>query len=174
MSVFQTVPLWLAAGVLELLCIAMMHFLRDVFEGLPYNVSLASEYGDQALIVAVLIGLEVSKRQVERTFFQSTTFVGVALVLTLVVTLVANKTFLAHTSQIADWYHNIFVMPLFVLLLCLAIPMVIQSGRTIEQVAALTLVWFWVMMFVCDVCLGRLDQRKWLENHGFKLEERGK
>jgi hypothetical protein len=56
-------PIWVTVFILLTLCINILFPGRGKFEGLAYNISYASQLGDAALIICILIGATVLQRE---------------------------------------------------------------------------------------------------------------
>src|SRR5258708_24949568 len=57
-----TYPWWVVFAVLYFLVIGILPIIRRIFEGQTYNNCLSSEYGDVALILVIMIGVDVLRR----------------------------------------------------------------------------------------------------------------
>ena len=158
-------PLWLTFAVLYFLCIGILHIGRWAFEGHAYNTSLASEYGDVALITVVLIGVTAMSRQSHITGVLGVLDFQVTLVgMCLIAGLASN--FYLNATEVMDIYHNIFVLPLLAYLILTTVPVIFKYGTALEKTATVISIAVWTLPGLVDILTGRLDQRQWLHNHG--------
>jgi len=155
--------------ILELLPVG-----RGFFEGIPYDVSMASRLGDKLFVVVALIGVMILQRG--PTFIppwlQSgkhqvwVYFAGFAACIIISVT-----TFSEREGDVMDLYHDLFIAPIFLSLGIFLLPVIFSNGSRVEIGATLFLVFAWVGLGVYDVKTGRLKQRDWLQAHGVTFEE---
>jgi hypothetical protein len=158
--------------ILDVLCIDILYFGRERFEGFPYNICWSSQYGDRALIGCVLIGTTVLQRSLSVPVWSAD---GdnqcMLLVVSGSIAVIWNTIVLAKSGfrlgTTMDTYHNFFIVPLFVFLLGTMLPVTFQFGSATEKIMTASFVLFWIAMVWCDLKTKRLNQPKWLIDNGF-------
>ncbi len=168
------VPIWLAAFVLVILCVGVLHPMREANEGFPYNISYASEVGDICLITIVLIGLTVLQQRGLPTITlqngASADWGNFArwwgwLSLALAILWPTCIRVLQGKGTWTDFYHNIFIVPLLFFLLGVAGPLIWFVGSGQEFIWACLLLYAWAGLLLYDNFTGRLQQTLWLEKN---------
>lgn len=165
-------PTWAIALGLEFFCIGILFIMRDWYEKLPYNISVASQQGDHGIIGLVLIGVEVLKRQkhlpdwARNIVFDMPAIAVIILLAGSFYHWLVTHSKLNDSQTIADTYHNKVIVPLFVILIGILAPIIWMYGTGFEQVAAILLVLVWPATMIFDVKQGRLQQTKWLLERG--------
>ncbi|MFA5098899.1 MAG: hypothetical protein WC461_01620 [Candidatus Paceibacterota bacterium] len=165
-------PMWAVAGALYFLVIGILFIIRDWQEGLPYNISVASQQGDLALIVAILIGVEILKRQQSLPEWMGTNFqfilfavsVSFGLLYQLVVFFLGNK-----WGTAADAFHNMFIAPLLLFMLVTTVPVTVLYGVWFEKTCVIFCLLVWLLTLLFDIIDGRLQQPEWHADHGIDL-----
>ncbi len=151
--------------MLYVFCIVVLPVGRLFFEGHAYNVSLASKYGGMALIFCILIGTVVLRGQSSIPgWFGSGSF-QIALAMICVIAGVVSNNYL-NAKEVMDIYHNMFVLPLLAYLILSTVPVVFKYGTARDKKAAVAFIVIWAAFGLYDIATGRLDQPKWLADHG--------
>ncbi len=158
---------------LYVICIAILPVGREFFEGLPYNISWASQFGDLFLVGVIIIGGEILKntelnarlpantvRSQWIWFFICLTF-GAMMQLVLVNT--------RPRAMVIDTYHNVVVISLLFNLLIAAGVVIYKYGNFNQKRQAIFFLAIWLVLLVLDAINGRLDQQLWLKQHGINL-----
>ncbi len=161
----NAVPVDVLGFSLWFLCVGILHFGRWRYEGLSYNISMASELGDTALIFA---GIRAAGILQGRPFE-----VGLGMeywhMLALLLGATFSSAYVGLTNKPGqtkmDFYHNIFVAPLLFVLIFLSLPVVIQYGNWKDIVAFFSYIAVWVALLGYDGPNGRLQQPAWLKKH---------
>ena len=161
-------PIWAIALILFTLCINILFPGRNIFEGLAYNISYASQIGDTALIVTVLIMATILQR--EKTI--SDTVVagsGYQIILSCACVYVGGmwQVFIMYVNKwkrgsIMDIYHNIFIVPLFFFLFLTMTPVLRKYGTETERYFCLLLFFSWFGVVLYDLATGRLKQPEFM------------
>lgn len=172
-SFFAETPIWALALILYAVTLGVIHAGRDYLEGLPYQVAYSAQFGDAALIGAVLIAATILQRggfvvpvklaevSIQIVFLVASIFLGVVV------------SFLTHESrsgQAMDTYHDVIVGPLILYLAVMLLPVIYFGGTKAEMATVFCLVLFWLALVVFDVKYKRMDQRSWLKEHGVTLK----
>lgn len=169
-GIVDTHNVWQMLGayiVLELLLIESGYEIRELSEGVPYNLSRGSKYGDRALIICLLLGISILQRSgavlphyVNNIYNQVGT-VGFAILVGIAWQM--HDVSARAVNTVTDAAHNLIVVPIFVFLFLVMAPVFVYCGTPKECGMALLLVIFWAVMVCWDAKLGRLDQPGWFE-----------
>ena len=161
-------PVWAIAMALYFVTKGVLYVIRDVSEGIPYDISYASVPGDMGLIGVVLVASAVLQRErdIAPIWTSRLTYHALSIAICIGIGLVLKA--LALLSYPADVYHNVVIVPLLLYLLMTSLPVIFAIGRRYERVGCVLLLSLWVGCFVFDLETGRLQQRTWLEN---RIEE---
>ena len=159
-------PIWAIALALYFLVIGILFIIRDLREGLPYNISVASQQGDLVLIGIILIGAEIIKRQtVSMLWMGDFNFQLILLAVSVFfgtfyqwVVVSKNKEW----GTAADAFHNLFIVPLLVFMLGATVPVILLCGTKLEWNFAIFFLVIWFATLVFDWFYGRLQQKKWI------------
>ncbi len=166
-------PMWAIALALCFLIIGILFIIRDWREGLPYNISVASQQGDLALIGIILIGVEILKRQTFSASWMGNFNFQLILLLVSVIFGIVYQWIVVVSSKrwgtAADAFHNLLIAPLLVFMLGSTVPVILSCGTRLEWNFAIFLLSVWLATLVFDWVHGRLQQTKWLANHGVDL-----
>ncbi|NTW22364.1 hypothetical protein HGA34_02335 [Candidatus Falkowbacteria bacterium] len=165
-------PIWGLALLLYLLTGFVIDAGRETLEGFSYNVSHAARYGDIGLIVIILIAVTVLKRVhilpswlTSDLLHLALAFVCLGLGVIIEVGVLANSNW--QLGQAVDIYHNLAIVPLFLYLLAILLPVTYLYGRSGEKTATILLLLLWLALVIYDASSGRLNQREWLEKNGY-------
>lgn len=166
--------LWESLLVIYFIDIGILPLGRAILEGFPYDVSLSSVYGNFCLIVAILIGATVIKRQTEPFGWINTAKFDLIFVPSALVTGVLSElTVLANSNwkpgQVTDMFHNLVIIPFFAYMLATTLPVIRYKGTKKEQIVALGCLLVWAVLFIIDFLTGRLFQRAWMSLHGVTM-----
>jgi len=172
----SNIPPFVVGMALVLICILVLLPIRERLEGLGYNNSYSSQLGDWFLAMAIEIG-RYTLVDIGRTlpFLNSTIsqlIVGVGAILVgiswqCIVTRKGPTTF-------TDAYHNVIIVPIFVGLATLLLPIAFWYGSVSEKTWVSACLLIWVILVIYDACTGRLDQSKYLVENGIKWKKRGR
>jgi hypothetical protein len=172
-AILVSMPIWSIVLVFYLLTLFVVDAGREIFEGFSYNVSFAAKYADVGLLVAILIGATILKRIPGfDSFLGAEIFQIICVAISLLISLfmISSEVLMRqkHISrQIVDIYHNILIMPLFVFLFLTLVPVIYLHGSNVERLTTLFFLLLWVVLMICDIKAGRLEQREWLVKHGY-------
>lgn len=172
---FCDIPMWLMATMLYFFVIGILFIIRDWREGLPYNISVASQQGDWALIGIILIGVEIVRRQQNllAPWLESWNIQIIWLTVSIIFGIIYQWVVIAKSREwgtVADAFHNLFIAPLLVFMLGATLPVIFIYGEYYEKVAAIMFGWVWFLTLIFDASQGRLQQAKWLwEQRGIDL-----
>lgn len=167
-TILTVTPAWFLFSVLFFLAIGILPIGRKKLEGFPYNISMASAYGDVALIAIILLAQEVLKREGGPQWMNSR-YQMFAAAMCIFIGIFGHGSVVLGSEQwgeTMDTYHNIFIVPLLVYFtLFVSLPVVITKGGVLESAAMFLLGAVWFITFFFDLREGRLQQRKYLEAH---------
>lgn len=171
-NVLCQLPIWGLALLLYLLTGFVVDAGREVFEGFSYNVSHAARYGDIGLIVVILIAVTILKRvQILPSWLTSDTHHLYLAIICLTIGVVIEVGVLASSNwqfgQAVDVYHNLAIVPLFLYLLAILLPVTYLYGNSNEKIVTILLLLLWLALVIYDARTGRLSQREWLEKQGY-------
>lgn len=162
-------------------CIGVLFVIRDIFEKLPYNVSVASQQGGCALIYCVLVAADIVGRSSDLQFHQWNLLtndhnIQVLWFVLCIAIGMAGDNLAIHTTKkygrietIADTYHNLCVVPLLVFLMGISFPVIFTGGTKSEIYSACGAIALWVLTFCFDFFTGRLKQPIWWAQRGIFL-----
>lgn len=156
-----------AAVLLSIVSLALL-VLRDIFEGMPYNVAYSSAIGDVALIFGILIAVTILKRGPSFPFMMTADAQSLLAMVFPVCVIFSIVTAINGTRshQVADFWHDFIIAPTLIFLVTALAPIIWTNGTRIEGLVALGCLLLWVALVIFDIQTGRMDQRKWLTNHG--------
>lgn len=159
-------PMWATALALYFLIIGILFVLRDYFEKLPYNISVASQQGDLALIGSILIAVEIIKRHPEIR-----PWIGLQVMFICLGVFIGAVTFEMSSVEkreitVADTYHSFVIIPLLVFLLGASLLVVYSYGTLVEKIFFFLFPAIWFSLVCFDAKTGRLEQPEWLAKHG--------
>ncbi len=163
---FLAAPQWLILLVLAFLWIGILPLGRNIFEGKPYNISMASAYGDLAIIAGVLISADIANRNPQAMLRAMDVWEELFWALALLAAgFVWNKFTAGPKGQTKmDAYHNMFILPGILWLAGLhSVPIIRRFGSQMEQDGAIFCALVWLATFLYDAKTGRLNQTKWLK-----------
>lgn len=171
-GLLYTTPTWITAMLLYFFCINILFIMRDWFEKMPYNISVASQQGDLALIGYILIGVEILKRQtyfpawITNETFYSPVFSSPAIAIIIIATgCVYHFAVISKPDKhqtIADTYHNIVIVPLLAILIILISLVTGQYGTDFEKAVSICCLLVWLITMHFDAEQDRFQQTKWL------------
>ena len=151
--------------------------IREKTEGLPYNLSIGSRYGDTFLILGCLIGMYILQQKGIEAFPWWLKYDGVhVVVLALTIPVVAKCTNLPGDWRYVprrwgDIYHNVFILPLLFYLVVVLGQVIAFVGDWQQRGGAALLVFAWVLCVLSDARNNRFDQRSRLDAWAKKLPE---
>lgn len=165
-TLLAVTPIWFIFAVLFFLCIGILPIGRRYFEGFPYNISIASAYGDVALIICVSISATILQRQGAPVWLYN--YEIPAALLSIVIGIIDGVVIAGgpRRNTTMDNYHNFFIVPLLVyLVIFIGIPIIIEHATLLEWLSFCLLIFIWVKLMVYDFFEGRLQQCKYLKSH---------
>lgn len=159
------VPWWVlyifGPALLYYISIEAVLELRWFFQGLRYNVSLASSWGDVALGAFAFIAVYQIRQGARNGLLDSGKWHLAVAAFWILAGLIM---FITGEKEVGDVYHNVLVLPLLGYLVVSMAPVLLEMSwkmRLIE--VALLLVW--VVLIAYDIKTGRLDQKGWIRIH---------
>lgn len=171
--VLYVLPVWATAAILYATLALTILVGRNVFEGIPYQVSYSAMIGDIGLITCVLIAATILQRggAYIPQLLQSGTCQIATLLLCVALGLIACMLTLGSRSgQVMDIYHDVVVAPLFLYLAITLAPAIYTNGTKVEITAVICFVLLWLALVGFDIKYGRLHQYLWLKSHGVTLK----
>jgi hypothetical protein len=172
--ILATLPIWATALAIVVVTLVAINELRDLMEGVPYQVSRSALYGEAGLIITVLIAATILQRGkvVIPSFVQGGETQLQMLVMFVIVGLAVSRvTMKSRSNQLADIYHDAVVAPLFVFFGVTLLPVVYYGGTAFEKIIVYALINLWFIFFVTDVLGDRMNQRRWLTRRGLKFKD---
>jgi len=168
--VLSGLPIWTSALILYGITMGVIYVARDFFEGLPYQVAYSAQIGDAALIGAVLIAATILQRGAPLPLWLGSSYFHI---LTAIVSLSFGITWwlLDRPSQWGDIYHHLFLAPLIFYLGLTLFPVILINGTKVEKLSVFCFVMLWVALVAFDIKHERMNQRRWLENHGVRFKQ---
>ena len=169
--VLTVLPIWVTALTLYSIKLGAIFILRDRYEGLYYQVSYSAQLGDGALIAMVLMAAGILQRG--GLFPPSGWFHIGALALGAVIGVgwwlidaldglhLPIDQQVRHEMQWGDVYHHLVIAPLLVYLFVTLLPVIYKNGTSVEKIATVCMILFWVSLCIYDARNGRLDQRNY-------------
>ena len=165
-------PIWAITFVLFIITDGVVYLSRDWLEGLSYQVAYSAHFGDAALLIAVLIVAAIIQRGpiiIPKTLRNSNTHWRVFIASVFAGAALCWVTWGFRSTQFADMYHDILIGPLILFFAITLLPVIYFNGSRFEKIATLFFISLWAVLIVYDVQSDRMDQRSWLQNHGFRL-----
>jgi hypothetical protein len=162
-------PWWQTIGILFFICVGCLPVIRWATEGVAFNNAFSSAYGDPALNVAALIGVETLARHgipawmftYQPIFIAFSVAVGLGFVF---------QSGGPGKNTFADNLHNFIIVPIltyttgFVGLLA-----VFSYGTATEQAWFVLYVLIWFVLYFVDLMRGALNQTEYRKKHGVNL-----
>lgn len=173
--VLTRLPVWATAAILFALTQIPILVGRDVMEGLPYNVAYSATIGDIGLAIIAFIAATVLQRwgfSLRRGiplpgWLQGKMIHKIILSVSVVVgIIVCELTLSSRSGQLMDVYHDVIIAPLFLYLAITLLPIIFMNGTKVEKRATVCLILLWVGLVGFDIKYDRLNQLRWLKNHG--------
>lgn len=161
-------------AVLAFLVIGILFIIRHWREGLPYNISVASQQGDFVLIWAFASHVEILQRQtvfaswMNDLGFQWYCFLA-AVAFGLLYEFVVILKWGINNATLADTYHNLFVAPLLLYGAFITMPILVEYGTHYELAQTFFSGMIWLLTIISDSNDGRLQQPQWLAKYGIRL-----
>jgi hypothetical protein len=163
-------PIWASAIILYVLMTGAIFVLRDATEGLPYQVAYSAQFGDAALVGAMLIAATILQRGAPlQPWLCRHSFHFLAALVSVGVGILWWS--LDHPGHWGDIYHHLFVAPLIVYLAITLLPIVLMNGTKAEKLFVLCFVLSWATLVAFDLTHDRMNQRDWLKAHAVSLTQ---
>ena len=166
----SVLPIWASALVFFGVTMGVIYVLRDIFEGLPYQVAYSAQLGDAALAGAVLVAATILQRGealpgwlISGNFHVFAALISVSFGVTWWL--------IDRPTQWGDIYHHLFVAPLILYLAITLLPVILFNGTRIEKLCVLCFALLWAALVVFDITHARMNQRQWLQSHGVKFKQ---
>lgn len=147
-------PMWAIFAILYFLVVVILLPIRRIFQGVPFNHSFASVYGDTALILAIMVGLEILRKSSADWWVYTVEFHMVALIFGMIFGLCWQVR--SGTKDAGDVWHNLVSVPL--LIYCLTVTVLPTFGRANywEKAGMSAFFLFWFFLVLYDLKEGRL------------------
>lgn len=173
-GVLERMPVWITSAGLFTFFNIVIFGGRDLFEGIPYNVSRCAQYGDNALIIAILIACAILQDTgyIPKIFnsWRTQCLLAAGLFLIGLAThLYARATSVMGSIQVVDVSHSVFFVPAFLFLLIMLLPITFIQGGWKQKSITILCFAVWIMFLVSDISEGRLDQILWMKAHGLNF-----
>lgn len=171
-SCLFNLPIWAIVLILYAVTDCIVHIGREQLEGLAYQTSYSAKIGDAALIVVVLIATVIVQRGgvvVPGWLTHSSSHVLLGIICFLCGLLVCVLTLGSRSGQLVDVYHDVVIAPMFLYFAITLLPIIGRGGTIVERLSAHALISLWMLLVAFDITSNRMNQRKWLFEHGFKL-----
>jgi hypothetical protein len=173
-EVLASVPIWLIAIVAWLATDGVIHFMRDKLEGLAYQTSWSAKFGDAGLLTAILIAATILQRgNAYMPLWLHIGWLQVAILAVCVVLgfIVWRTTHDVRSAHAADAYHDLVIGPVILFLAITLLPVIWFNAQGYEALAVIIAIAVWAILGYIDVKEGRMNQRRWLVNHGFAIKD---
>ena len=168
--VLAAMPIWASSLVLYGATLGVIFVVRDIFEGMPYQVAYSAQIGDALLVGAVLVAATILQRgEVMPSWLSSWLFHLPAALIS--VGLGLTWWWLDRPAHWGDVYHHLCVAPLFMYLAITLLPVILTKGTRVEILFVTCFVLVWASLMVFDVRHERMNQRQWLQDHGVTLRQ---
>jgi hypothetical protein len=172
-AVLAGMPIWLIAIVAWLATDGVIHFMRDRLEGLAYQTAWSAKFGDAGLLTAILIAATILQRgSAYVPLWLGIGWLQVAILAVCVALgfIVWRTTHGVRSAQAADAYHDLVIGPAILFFAVTLLPVIWFNAQTYEAIAVIVAIAIWAALICVDVKEGRMNQRRWLVNHGFAIK----
>lgn len=161
----SVLPIWASGLMLYGVTMGVIYVVRDIFEGLPYQVAYSAQFGDAVLAGAVLVAATILQRD---PVLPGWLMGGNFHVIAALISIGFGVTWWAidRPAQWGDLYHHLFIAPLILYLAITLLPVILLNGTRIEKSCVLCFALLWAALVVFDVTHARMNQRQWLQNRG--------
>lgn len=167
-EILSTFPLWGTVLILYLFTDGVMHFGRDLFEGLGYQIAYSAKFGDVALFGCVFIAATILQRGgpvLPGWMMDNNHQIAVLIVCLAAGVAVTFTTLSSRAGRIMDIYHDIVIAPLVLFFAIMLLPVIYLGGTLIEKFWTVLLIMFWVLLVVIDIKTNRMNQRRWMKDN---------
>jgi hypothetical protein len=168
--VLSGLPIWASSLILYGVTMGVLYVVRDIFEGLPYQVAYSAQFGDTVLVGAVLVAATILQRGEALPWWLSSGCYHVFAAL-IGVSVGVTWWWIDRPTQWGDIYHHLFVAPLILYLVITLLPVILINGTRVEKICALCFALLWARLVVFDVTHARMSQRQWLQSHGVTFKQ---
>ncbi len=159
--VLANIPTEILFFSLFFICVGILHLGRWKFENLPYNISMASEIGDVALICAAMIAHKILNRPEGVNMWLEKSIWIVLFQLTSMCATWYGFNSSGEPQTKMDDFHNKIIAPLLALLLSASLPVVLVDGTKTEITSFFAFILVYAGFLRHDAKAGRLKQVKW-------------
>lgn len=172
--ILAIMPIWTIILCLFVFSGLIIWVCREFFEGFVYDVSHASRYGVFGLFLIILIGATILHRHPDMSGWIGSeglhdTFFAISAIVFMAMTYAeASMRLKSVKRQIADTYHNIVIIPVLTYLLGTTLLLILFKGTITEILSSLLFFSLSGLLSIYDFKKGRLNQRAWIEEHGFE------
>lgn len=155
-----------AAVVLYVMTVLVLWPMRKLLEGEAYNVANSSRFGDMALCVFIACGgvLLMSGTQMPEWALSFDFHLACASIAAGVGVGVVLFVVPFWRAQIADTYHNLVVISVYLYLIFSMAPVYYHTGWSAVG-SGLAILSVWLATLLSDIADNRLEQRAWLKKH---------
>ena len=153
----------------------VIHTLRDTQERLGYWVSYSAKFGIPIVIASVLVAQSIIQRGGAHVLWPFNSWLAQTVILLACFAVglcFSYKTYGKRSGEAADIYHDVFAGPVNMFLAFTLLPFVACNGRWYDDLFLACAVALWVVLLRVDIKGRRLNQRRWLVNHGFRIRGR--
>ena len=145
---------------------------RFIEDGFAYNTSLCAQFGDNALIIVILIACSILKKtmyvpEILISRIQSSALLFPCFIIGAVVNSVA-VSMTSHPPKWVDMVHNLVVVPVFLFLFVTLMPITFKRGSRKQMAVTILLIAIWAGLGLYDYSANRLDQPIWMITNPFK------
>ena len=168
--VLSGLPVWASSLILYGVTMGVIYVVRDIFEGLPYQVAYSAQFGDAMLVGAVLVAATILQRGEALPWWVSC---GYFHVISAVISVCFGFAWwsIDRPTHWGDTYHHLFVAPLILYLAITLLPLIVINGTRVEKLCVLCFALLWAALVVFDVTHERMNQRQWLQSHGVTFKQ---
>ena len=168
-SVLFRLPIWASCLILYVVTMGIVYLLRDIFEGLGYQVAYSAQFGGALLVGAVFFAARILQRGEALSWWLiSLHFHAFAAVISVIFGVTCWS--LVRPTHWGDIYYQLFIAPLLLYLALTLLPVIAINGKTVERVCVVCFALVQIALVAYDFKDGRFTQLPWIEKHGFPLK----
>jgi hypothetical protein len=156
--------------ILLVVTIGVVFLLRNIFEGLAYQVAYSAEFGAFLLVGAVLVAARILQRgEALSRWLISGHFHAFAAVISVIFGVTCWSIF--RPTQWGDNYYQLYIAPLLLYLAITLLPVIAINGTRAERLCVVCFALVQIALLTFDYTHGRLSQLPWIEKHWLPLKQ---
>lgn len=146
---------------------------QHLHSGFGFNVSRSAQFGDNALIIAVLISCSILAKTgtVPNIFNSLRSQLAIGIISLLIGCTMELYVFLKtrRRGTLMDMIHNVIIVPGFLFILITMLPVTYLGGDIWQKGITFFCLALWFFLLLWDIEADRLDQHAWLKVNGFTI-----